>query len=865
MIGETISHYRILSEIGKGGMGEVYLAEDTTLGRRVALKFLLPGQDTSSEARGRFLQEARAIAQLSHHNIVTLFEIGENDGRPWLAMEFVEGRPLGEFAAGEQSVPDALMLVAQIAAGLKAAHDKGIVHRDLKPDNILVSADRQAKITDFGLARLKGTSRLTRSGTMVGTISYMAPEQVEGKDVDRRADIFALGVILYELICGRRPFEGENEAVVLYELLSAPPQPMARYSRDVPEPLERLVMRALAKNPAERHQSVAEFIEELDQVLESQVAPRVITRKAPRRKVPMLAMAGAAVVVVSALIAALLPRSGPSPPTTPGRASLVVLPFRNVGDAEQDYFADGLTDEITSRIGRIHALSVISYSSAMAYKNVQKTSQQIGEELGVEYLLEGTVRWQRLPGGEPMVRVTPRLIQAAGSTQIWDDTYVEELADVFAIQTDIAEKVAAALNVALFEEEREDLATVETENLEAYDFYLRANDYFNRGFLADDIRNAIGLYERAVAADSTFAPAFARLARAHCKLYWWGYDQTETRLADARQAVDRALALDPELPEAHLALGYYHYWGRRDYDQALREFAVAEKRQPNSSDLFEAVGLVLRRKGEFDRCLENQRRALELDPRSAEKAFELGNTYYRLRNWVEAQRYLDRAIALAPDWAPPYGLKARSFVYADGDVTRARVTLESAAAKVDPLLLMENRVWLEIVAGQPEAALALLDIAGTDSAFYCLQHAEIMSLMDSLPQARACYDSARVVLERYVNEDPGMSSLHRYLSIAYAGIGRFEDALREGRSASNLLPMAKDPFYGGPCNLEASARIHAAAGRLDDAVGLLEQLMALPAGLITPAYLRLAPEYRSLWDHPRFRVLLDSNRTPAGA
>ena len=859
MIGQIVGHYKITARLGAGGMGEVYLAEDTNLRRSVALKFLLAEQSSNADARKRFRREAHALASLNHPNVVTVHDVAEHEGRPYLAMEYIEGRPLSESTPdGGWPVAEAIDIAICIAAGLESAHQRGVVHRDLKPGNVLLTTNRKIKITDFGLAHVSGTSTLTRTGTMLGTISYMAPEQIRGESVDPRADIFSFGVLLYELLCGRRPFTGDNEAVVLYELLNTRPVPLSEQRDDLPFGLEAVVERALSKTVSDRFQTMTEVLASLEAVREVvKTADPEHTSPSRLRKMRSPLIYGTMAVLAVGIIATILFqvisgwRSSGSEEQT-----LVVLPFRNVGDPDQEYFADGLTVELITKIGRIHGLAVISQTSAMAYKNTKHTSAQIGAELGAEYLLEGTVRWQRSGDTSEKVRVTTRLIYAADETVLWDDSYDAQLADIFQIQTDVAEQVAAALNVAIFEGEKELIAGGGTEVLVAYDYYLRANDYFSRGSHEEDITIAINLYEQAVAADTSYAAAHARLSWCYSRRYWFGFDHAGTSLDHALRAVERALALDPTLPEAHIALGYYYYWGSRDYDKALEEFTTARKGQPNSSEILEAVGYVLRRRGEFEDCLRNLRRSLTLDPRSSFKAYEIGNTYYRLRRWEEAEQFFDRAIALAPDRAAAYSLKARLQVYRNGQTTAAARILDQAATLIPGNVLSDDKTWVAVLAGDFQKASDYTTIIAGDTTSYFLERAQIFGLMKDELRETAYYDSARIDLESFLEEEPGASFFHRYLGIVYAGLNRDEDAVREAEFALSLLPLAKDPFHGGPSNLEALARVYTSVGRIDDALSSLEMLLSTPAGLISPAYLRIAPEFTALRGNDRFELLL---------
>ncbi|MGE5692444.1 MAG: protein kinase domain-containing protein, partial [Candidatus Zixiibacteriota bacterium] len=611
MIGRTISHYKILQKLGEGGMGEVYLAEDTSLGRKVAIKFLSSDKAFDPESRQRFVHEARTQAMLSHPNIATFHEVGEAENKAFIVMEYIEGRPLSDSAQLEKlSLPEILDLAIQIGEGLSAAHEKGIVHRDIKPENILVTSKRHAKITDFGLAKWKGASTLTKTGTRMGTAYYMSPEQVEGKKVDNRTDIFSLGVILYELLCARRPFEGDTDTAIFYDLINTQPQPLARFARNIPEKLEQIVLKCLAKKPEERYQSTADLVADLKTLRRtSDIQNLPVSRSQPviSRKSWIGIAAGLGIIVLALAAYLILPKffTTVSSDTKSGRKMLAVLPFDNLGSVEEEYFADGITEEITTRLAKIGRLGVISHTSARKYKKTDKTLKQIGAELGADYILEGNIRWAK-SGGASRIRINPQLIQVSDDSHLWAENYDAVLNDVFELQSSIAEKVAAALDVALLEPERRVLAAKPTENLEAYDFYLRGNDQFNRttiGAIGAEkyLRIAFQMYERAVDLDPNFALAHCQFSRVNTELYWH-FDRKEKYLKEAKAAVEKVFKISPGLPEAHLALGSYHYHDR-EYERALEQFAIAQKNLPNNPDLPLEIGYVLRRQGKWELAL----------------------------------------------------------------------------------------------------------------------------------------------------------------------------------------------------------------------------------------------------------------------
>jgi len=551
-----------------------------------------------------------------------------------------------------------------------------------------------------------------------------------------------------------------------------------------------------------------------------------------------------------------------------GPPRLAVLPFENLGSPDDEHFADGLTDEITSRLSNLSGLFVISRTSAMQYKDHAMTLPEIGAELSVDYVLEGTVRVDRVPDGVDQLRIIPQLIRVSDDAHLWSEPSTVELAagDMFRVQAEIAERLAGALDVTLLEPERQRLAAVPTDNLEAYDYYLRGNDYFGRSFEEWDTRIAIQMHQKAVELDPDFALAYAGLSKAHSWMWWFFYDRTQERLAMAREAVDQALRLDADLPEAHEALGFYYYWGHLDYDRALAEFAIARKSQPNSSDLFHGIGAVQRRQGKSLLALANFEKAAELDPRSAVKANEVARTYTLLRNPVEAGWYHDRAISLSPDWAVLYAWKAEwVHLRLEGSTERARAVLEEARSVglAEHPFIAYPSVLLEIWDGDYQQALDRLALVSSEvlienPVFFVPKarlYAQTYGLTGNRQLEQAYYDSTRSIVGTRTRERPDDPRYRSALGIAYAGLGRKDDAIREGELAVELLPMSKEAVLGA-IRVEDLARIYTMVGEYDAAIDQLEIVLAVPSHTAVPM-LRIDPTWNPLRGHPRFQALVE--------
>ena len=470
MMGKTISHYKIIEKLGRGGMGVVYKAEDTKLQRMVALKFLPLDVAGDDELRQRFINEARTASALNHANICTIHAV-EDGEQPFIAMEFVAGRELREIvgATGPVAPTKAINYATQIAEGLWAAHKKGIVHRDIKPANIMVTDDGLVKVMDFGLAKKKGQPALTKTGSTIGTIAYMSPEQARNEQVDHSSDIFSFGAVLYELCSGRQPFAGDYEAATLYSVVHEQPEELPD---GVPSELQHIVFKCLEKEVNNRYQSSEELLVDLRQIQRKQVSHEFTDGATHRprgaKKRMLLPVIFLGVVILAVTCYFLFVSSQKE--SAPERKMLVVLPFENLGQPEQAYFAAGMTEEITSRLAAVRGLGVISRTSAAQYNRTGKTIKEIGDDFGVNYVLDGTVRWNRGAGGDNKVRITPELIGVSDDTQLWSERYVRVIDDIFVVQSEIAAQVVQKLGVTLLTHDQQIIEAKPTENLAAYDY-----------------------------------------------------------------------------------------------------------------------------------------------------------------------------------------------------------------------------------------------------------------------------------------------------------------------------------------------------------------------------------------------------------
>ena len=860
MIGATISHYKILEKLGGGGMGVVYKAQDLKLDRFVALKFLPPDLTRDPESKQRFIHEAKAASALQHNNICTVHDIDEtDDGQMFIVLDLYEGETLKKrIERGPSKIDEAIDIVIQIAQGLEEAHKHQIIHRDVKPANILIATSGVVKILDFGLAKLAGHTVLTKSGSTVGTAAYMSPEQARGEIVDARTDMWSLGVLLYEMVIGQRPFIGEYDNALMYSILNAQPEPMTALRTAVPMELERIVQKCLSKDRRQRYQHMDELLVDLrscskttSQISAQTQRPTLLIQ---RRRRLFWYGAAAGLIALALVVYFLVPREE----RLASRLKMIaVLPFENLGPAGDESFADGLTEEITSRLSSVSRLGVISRTSSIQYKKTSKTLPVVAKELGVDYVLEGTIRWVKT-GSNQRIRITPQLIKVAGDVHLWADNIDRTLDDIFAVQTEIATQVVKALNIVLSESEKRVIEAIPTKNLEAYQAYLRGLS-FTRREERPNVKMAIEMFHRAVQLDSTFALAYARLSYSHLSYYWYGYDRTQERLSAAKKALDRAFALQGDLPEAYIVLGYYYYW-RYHYDRALEAFAAAEKKLPNDSRVLANVAYIWRRQGKFEAAAARLKKAFELDPQAADLPWVIGATLAQLGIYPDAEVYYERCISLLPDQDRAYRYKAEMYLRWLGDTKKSRSELERVPTQYQPWV---DLTWLDIYERNYQSALDCLDhapVSALEEQGSVTPVSQLRGLvyrfMNDPVRSGISFDSARVFLESEIKKRPDDHRLHGSLGIVYAGLGRAVDAVREAELAVQQLPITLDAIFG-IYPLISLAQVYTMVGKYDAALDKLEYLVSLHAPkYITAPILRLDPTYDPLRSNPRFQALV---------
>jgi len=854
-------HYTVERELGRGGMATVYLAHDLKHDRSVALK-VLHSEIAATLGPDRFQREIKLAARLQHPHILTVLDSGEGAGQLWYTMPFVEGESLRDRLNRDRqlALEDALQITREVADALGYAHDHGIIHRDIKPENILLSQGH-ALVADFGVARAlqsAGAEKLTETGMAVGTPAYMSPEQASAeRDLDARTDIYSLGCVVYEMLTGEPPYTGPSAQAVIAKRFSEPVPHIRTVRESVPEEIEQAVMKALAKTPADRYANAAEFAAALRRVgavrpagPKALAAPRFLGQR------PLFAMLVIGFLLGAGVLFAWRRTHSNGESAAPTR--LAVLPFENLGAPADEYFADGITDEVRGKLAMLPGLAVIARTSSAQYKKTPKSTAQIAQELGVGYVLTATVRWETGSGATRRVRVSPELVEIKGRapTTKWVQSFDASLSDVFQVQTDVAARVAQALDVALSAGLEQRLAERPTRNLAAYDAFLRGeaasapND-------PTSLRRALTYYEQAVALDSTFVQAWARLAWAQALLYFLG-TPTPAGAEAARRAAERTFALAPNRPEGRIALGTFYVAVIGDRGRALAQASTALKLAPASVQALTLVASIEIGLARWEAARAHLEQALRLDPLDIRAITWLVQTLLLTRHYPEARQTCARGLALSPTKLPLLEYNAIAAL-GQGDLAAARTGLRAAPKEVDTALVAYMATYNDLMWPLDDAHQALLLRLGPrafdeDTATWAIVFAQTYALRGDVDRSRAYADSARVAYEKQLRATPSNEVLHAELGLALAYLGRKAEAIREGERSVTIMPLTRDAFAGAYVQHQL-ARIYLVIGDKEKALDRLEPLLHMPY-YISRAWLPIDPNFVSLRGNPRFERLV---------
>jgi serine/threonine-protein kinase len=864
--------YELLEEVGRGGQGVVFRAWQKSLNRTVAVKIIGIGQLTTNAHLKRLRREAEAAAKLNHPGIVPVYEVGERDRTYYFSMRFVEGDCLDDVVSrGSISVQQAAELIAKVARTVHYAHEHGILHRDIKPGNILLDAEGEPHLSDFGLARLvEQGSTVTGSLEVMGTPSYMAPEQAVGNNaaVGSATDVYGLGAVLYELLTGHPPFAGGTTYETIRLLLDSEPRQPRLLNRKIDRDLSAVCLKCLEKNPRQRYSSALALAEDLERWLRHEPirAKRsgffTRAKKWVQRNRIIAALMLLSVILAAGLSLMVWERESVRWIPT----GIAVLPFENLSDNKEDaFFADGVQDDVLTKLAKIADLKVISRTSVMGYRG-KRDLRQIGRALGVSHVLEGTARRD---GGK--VHVNAQLVDTRTDTGVWADGYDRDLKEAFAIPTQIAQKVAEQLRVKVSTAEKVAIERKPTDDLAAFDLYAQARNLLATPIFSAtgdaNLLQAVNLLNQAVARDPEFFEAFCQLAHAHDLLYFLGNDRTPARLAMADRATHAASRLFPDAGETHLAHAENLYRGYLDYDGALAELEAAVQSLPNDPRIFELEGYIQRRQGRWEEAIRNLERAADLDPRNVFTLEQLALSYQLLRRYAETESLLDRILTIEPN---NLEIKAaRAFVELDwkADTQPLHQLIEEVRATNLGATQSIVNYWLfcalaeRDAAGERDALIASGEnpiTLANENVVFSRPFVEglIARMTNDDAKARSAFTSARLEQEKIIGVEPDYGPALCVLGLIDAGLGRKEEALREGSRAVDLLPVKKDAVGGA----EIVKYLAAIAACVDDKDLACEQLaiVATRPSPVSYGQLKLLPFWDPLRSDPRFEKIVSS-------
>jgi serine/threonine protein kinase/Tfp pilus assembly protein PilF len=742
--GTKLGRYEIRAKIGEGGMGEVYLAEDRKLDRRVALKILPPEFAEDNDKMSRFVREAKSASALNHPNIITIHEIGETNGTHFIATEYIEGETLQRRLREESlSLKSTVEIALQVASALDAAHRAGIVHRDIKPDNVMVRQDGIVKVLDFGIAKLTATKSSevetegetraqfrTRVGVIMGTVAYMSPEQARGQETDARTDIWSFGCVLYEMLTRQKPFQGETITDVLANIIHREPVSILAHRKDAPAELERIIIKTMCKDKDERYQSAKELFNDLKQLQTRMLVDAELIRSGEGEKIAH---------------------------TQPSLFlnSIAVLPFANISaEKDNEYFSDGLTEEIIMNLSKLQMLKVVARGSTMRYVKEGKTHKQAANDLGVQYLLEGSVRRQ----GKDL-RITAQLIDAMGDVYLWAETYRGTIEDIFEIQEKVAAEIVQALQLRLSPDEKQILKKRFTKNTEAYQLYLQGRFFWNKRS-EESLKTAITYFERAIEKDPRYALAWAGIADSYSLLGEFGNIPRKDIYPKAEAAVNKALEIDDQLAEVHTSFASLLMLSKWDWVNAEKEFKLALELNPNYATAHHWYSQWFLNMGRLEESLRMISRAVELDPVSQAILKDKGLTLYYSRQYDDTIEMARKTLELDPDYAAAHRL----------------LSLAYQGKKLFDEAIAENRNWGALTGNKVETNVALAQLYAVSGQ----------------------REDARKLVEIVEKDKLMIEQVHRGLALVYAALGDNDIAFKwlgksYERREESLLSLKVDP------------------------------------------------------------------------
>ena len=859
--------YDVQRQIGAGGMATVYLARDVKHNRDVALK-VLHTELSSSVGAERFAQEIQTAARLQHPHILAVFDSGESAGRLWFTMPYVQGESLRDRLKRESQLPveEAVRIATETARALAYAHAEGVVHRDIKPENLLLTRDGSVLVADFGIARVVDAMHggLTSTGMTLGTPAYMSPEQASGeRQIDARSDVYALGAVLYEMLAGEPAFSGPNAQAVLARVLTQTPRPIGPIRAAMPRAIDAVIAKAMAHTPADRYATMDAFAAALGSAASGTGGG---PERLPRRR---LIVAGVIAAAVGVTAAAVLVAKGDrlfshtshaiygSAPTL---ASVAVLPFENRGSAEDAHIADGIADEIRGKLAGIPGLTVIARASSNEYRGSTKHQEQIASELGVNYLLSGTVQFERVSSGRPTrLRVSPELVQivkgAAPATR-WQQPFDADLADVFAVQSDIAGRVASALDVALSVTDKGRLANRPTENMEAYDAYLKGEEISGALTDAPTLDRALVEYHRAVTLDPHFAAAWARISRAHELIFYW---TRETVAEDSlsREAAKRAVSLAPDRWEGHWALGLYLAAVAHTPVPAMAEDRIALRLAPSNAEVLSALSIAQLFAGQWEASARSAGQATVLDPRSVEAYRNEGLALMDDRRYAAGVVALEKALAIDPnDPSTHFRLFLVRLAQGDSAAAFAALAIPQDAAAQAQAIRLAGQSFIPVIHESLIDAFSRLDARSFPDGRVGLAsaRAHAYEFHGDEANARAFADTVLAAVRDTPNASPHAQLTNRARLWALTKLGRRAEAFAVAGGLLRSLPVERDGIDGA-INAYAAAQCYATLGEHKRAIDVLASLLDRKTW-VQPGWVRFDPTFNVLRGDPSFDRLL---------